>query len=77
MAYKTVYLLNEIGWEYNDNYHDRHGEQPLEAYASREKAQAECDKRNEKARLNNDYILDDEQQPVTEFFTVTNITLED
>lgn len=77
MAFKTVYLLNEVGWEYNDNYYDRDGEKPIEAYSTREKAQKECDTRNAKARLKNDYLVDDEGQPIKEYFTVTSITLED
>lgn len=49
MAKKTVYILSKIGWEYNDEtyYRSEHeGGTPMLAYSTREKAQAECDRRN-------------------------------
>ena len=49
MAKRTVYIVSQIGWEYNDEYYYRpesEGGKPVIAYSTKEKAQAECDTRN-------------------------------
>jgi siderophore synthetase component len=49
MATRTVYVVSKIGWEYNDeNYYrpESEGGLPVLVFSTKEKAQAECDKRN-------------------------------
>lgn len=49
MAKKTIYILSQIGWEYNDESYYRpesEGGTPVKAYSTRAKAQAECDRLN-------------------------------
>ena len=48
---RTVYIVQEIGWEYNDEYLETRQETPVKAFASREGAEAyrkqcETEKRN-------------------------------
>jgi hypothetical protein len=93
MAKKIVYIVCKIGWEYNDETYYRpesEGGTPVLAYSTKEKAQAECDKRN--AHLKNNkgedgYIteaLDNEVEvdeygciPITADYEVVPVNLED
>lgn len=92
MATKTIYILSEIGWEYNDeNYYrpESGGGTPVKAYSTREKAQDECNKLNARLMSRNkdeSYMRcaeDGEEKnewgcvPITEDFEVVPVTLED
>ena len=93
MAKKTVYIVSQIGWEYNDeNYYrpESEGGKPVLAFSTREKAQAECDKRNAPLKNNTGdgycrQANDDEEDkqdeyglvPITEDYEVVPVTLED
>src|SRR5262245_24290515 len=53
-----MYLVVEIGWSWNDNPFldaDSEGGAPVGAFRSREKAQAECDRRNEERRSQGEF----------------------
>jgi hypothetical protein len=43
-----VYVVGEVHWQYNDEYHyrDSDGIKPQDGYRDKDRAQKECDKRN-------------------------------
>lgn len=92
MARKTVYLVSRIGWEYNDENYFRGetgGGTPVLGFTTREKAQAECDKRNANLKHNNGadgYVRSAEGDeegdeygmvPITEDFEVITVQMEE
>ena len=91
MAKTTVYILSRIGWEYNDEVYFRpesEGGTPIAAYGTKERAQAECDKRNAPLlkRQSDGYMRDARNGeegneygcvPITEDYEVVPVTLED
>lgn len=63
-----LYILAEIGWEYNDSTYDRvGGSAPVKAYRSKHKAQEECDRRNGESLRVNKYFIDEEGNPCQEY----------
>jgi hypothetical protein len=92
MAKKTIYIVSKIGWEYNDEVYFRpesEGGTPVNAYSTKEKAQAEVDRLNAplKERTEDDYYMRDAQDgekaneygcvPITENYEVVPVTMED
>ena len=61
-----LYVVCEYGWEYDDNYYyqgENNGAEPLKAYKSKEKAEADCRARNS-ARLRS--YWDDDARGIAE-----------
>lgn len=55
-----IYIIAEVGWEYNDSTYDRvGGSSPVKAYRSKEKAQDEVDRMNGASMRENEYFVDD------------------
>ena len=59
------YAVIEVNWEYNDEYHSSYddGGQLVKVYRSRERAEAECARRNEEAREQWDFAGNGDADP--------------
>lgn len=56
-----IYIIAEVGWEYNDSTYDRvGGSSPVKAYRSKEKAQAEVDRMNGVSMREDKHFVDDD-----------------
>lgn len=38
----TVFLVQKLNWEYNDNWFEREGDEPVKAFESRDDALGDC-----------------------------------
>lgn len=77
-----IYIIQKIGYEYNDEYYDRpesDGGTPIEAYKNKKKADEVCKELNKTAeKLGNDK-WDDEKQETgywDEYYKVVEVELE-
>lgn len=76
----TVYVLSEIGWEYNDEdyYRSRfEGVKPVKVFRSIERADAECAKLNRAERSKRDYMVNGDGKPIKEFYEVLEIEIDE
>lgn len=76
-----VYIISKVGWEYNDENYYRpqdKGGNPVKAYRSKEKAQAECDRMNgEWLRTDGADIRTDYDRPAAYGYEIVEVKEED
>lgn len=75
-----IYVIQELGFEYNDESYDRGaGDRPVKAFREQANAQAECDRLNrERVKQERDGgVLDYDGRPFKEYYTVECVDVAD
>ena len=74
-----IYILQELGYSYNDEYYERNGDsgEPIKAFRKKKNAEFALKEMTEK-QLEDDYwMVDGENQPIKERFIIKEVEVED